>query len=103
MAWHRSSSRRERGAACSGRDLRTGCVPGSYNEGSSRDGAWCRLDGWGAGRPGRKEGRWGETIETNWSRDGLRLKSDNLRRCGRLQDRGAVQGRRERGGRNSLI
>ena len=37
----------------------------------------------------------GETIETNWSRDGLRLKSDNLRRCCRLQDRGAVQGRSE--------
>ena len=36
----------------------------------------------------------GETIETNWSRDGLRLKSDNLtpgRGC-RLQDGGAVQG-----------
>jgi len=28
--------------------------------------------------------------------DGLRLKSDNLRRCCRLQDRGAVQGRSER-------
>ena len=24
-------------------------------------------------------------IETNWSRDGLRLKSDNLRRCCTLQ------------------
>ena len=48
-----------------------------------------------AGRPKRKEGEWGETIETNWSRDGLRLKSDNLRRCCRLQDRGAVQGRSE--------
>ena len=35
----------------------------------------------GAGRPKRKEGEWGETIETNWSRDGLRLQSDNLRRC----------------------
>ena len=33
-----------------------------------------------------------ETIETNWSRDGLRPKSDNLRRGCRLQDRGAVQG-----------
>jgi len=33
----------------------------------------------------------GETIETNWSRDGLRLKSDNLRRGCRLQDGGAVQ------------
>jgi len=31
-------------------------------------------------------------IETNWSRDGLRLESDNLRRGCRLQDRGAVQG-----------
>jgi len=40
----------------------------------------------------RKEGEWGETIETNWSRDGLRLKSDNLRRWYRLQDRGAVHG-----------
>jgi len=37
------------------------------------------------GRPKRKEGEWGETIETNWSRDGPRLKSDNLRRCCRLQ------------------
>ena len=36
-----------------------------------------------------------ETIETNWNRDGLRLKSDNLRRGCRLQDRGAVQGRCE--------
>jgi len=34
-------------------------------------------------------------IETNWNRDGLRLKSDNLRRCCRLQNRGAVQGRSE--------
>jgi len=32
-----------------------------------------------------------ETIETNWGRDGTRLKSDNLRRGCRLQDRGAVQ------------
>ena len=55
----------------------------------------------------------GETIETNWSRDGLRLKSDNLRRCcSRLQDRGAVQGRSEswwrciahrRGGREARL
>jgi len=43
----------------------------------------------------QKKGEWGETIETNWSRDGLRLKSDNLRRGCRLQDRGAVQGRSE--------
>ena len=35
-------------------------------------------------RPKRKEGEWSETIQTNWSRDGLRLKSDNLRRCCRL-------------------
>jgi len=35
-------------------------------------------------------------IETNWSRDGLRLKSDNLRRGCRLQDGGAVQGWSER-------
>ena len=34
-----------------------------------------------------------KTIETNWSRDGLRLKSNNLRR---LQDGGAVQRRSER-------
>jgi len=46
---------------------------------------WWRLDGWGAGRPKRKTGQWGEMIETNWSRDGPRLKSDNLRRCCRLQ------------------
>ena len=64
MAWHCSSSRRERGAACSGWDSRT-----------------C------------------ETIETNWSRDGLRLKNHNLRRCCRLQDRGAVQWRSESGWR----
>jgi len=32
-------------------------------------------------------------IETNWSRDGPRLKSDNLGRGCRLQDRGAGQGR----------
>jgi len=31
----------------------------------------------------------------NLSRDGLRLKSDNTRRCCRLQDGGAVQGRSE--------
>ena len=37
----------------------------------------------------------GKTIETNWSRDGLKLKSDNKRRGCRLQDRGAVQGRSE--------
>jgi len=30
-------------------------------------------------------------IQTNWSRDGLRLKSDNCR----LQDKGAVQGQSE--------
>ena len=53
------------------------------------------IAGPGARRPKRKEGEWGETIETNWSRDGLRLKSDNLRRCCRLQDRGAVHGRSE--------
>jgi len=27
---------------------------------TSRDWAWWRLDGWGAGRPRRKEGEWGE-------------------------------------------
>jgi len=37
-----------------------GCVLGSWNEGPSRDWAWWRLDGWGAGRPRRKEGEWGE-------------------------------------------
>jgi len=61
---------------------------------------------------GARKGEWGETIETNWSRDGLRLKSDNLRRCCRLQDRGAVQGRSEsrwrgithrRGGREAQL
>ena len=31
-------------------------------------------------------------IETDWSRDGPRLKRDNLNRGCRLQDRGAVQG-----------
>jgi len=36
-----------------------------------------------------------ETIETNWSRDGPRLKSDNLRRDCKLQDNGAVQKRSE--------
>jgi len=36
-----------------------------------------------------------ETIETNWSRDVPRLKSENLRRGCRLQDTGAVQGRSE--------
>ena len=85
---------------------------GHENEGPSRDWAWWRLDGWGAGRPKRKEGEWGETIQTNWSRDGLRLKSDNLRRCCRLQDRGAVQGQSEsrwrdiahrRGGREAWL
>jgi len=53
-----------------------------------------------------------ETIETNWSIDGLRLKSDTLRRGCRLQDRGAVQGRSEsrqcvvahrRGGRETRL
>ena len=71
-----------------------------------------RLDGWGAGRPKRKEGEWGETIQTNRSRDGLRLKSVNLRRCCRLQEKGAVQGRSEsrwrdiahrRGGREARL
>jgi len=32
----------------------------SRNERPSRDWAWWRLDGWGAGRPRRKEGEWGE-------------------------------------------
>jgi len=36
-----------------------------------------------------------ETVETNWSRDGLRLKSDSLRKGCRLQDTGTVQGRSE--------
>ena len=60
MAWHRSSSLRERGAACSGWDARRWCVLGSWNEGPSWDWAWWHLDGWGAGRPRRKEGEWGE-------------------------------------------
>jgi len=47
--------------------------------GSGRGGV--SMAGPGAGRPKRKEGEWGETIETNWSRDGLRFKSDNLRKC----------------------
>jgi len=42
-------------------------------------------------------------METNWSRDGLRLKSDNLRMGSRLQDGGAVQGRRAADGVSSLI
>ena len=55
------------------------------------------------------ESRW---CETNWNRDGLRLKSDNLRRGCRLQDRGAVQGRSKsrqrvvahrRGGRDARL
>jgi len=37
------------------------------------------------------EPRW-HTVRTNWSRHGPRLRSDNLRRGYRLQDRGAVQG-----------
>jgi len=54
----------------------------------------------------------GETIETNWSSDGLRLKSDNSRRHCRLQDGGIVQGRGEsrwriiahrRGGREARL
>ena len=51
------------------------------------------------------------SIETNWSRDGLRFKSDNLRRGCRLQDGGAVQRRSEkrcrgidrRGGREARL
>jgi len=46
--------------ACSGWDSRTWCVLGSRNEEPSRDWAWWRLDGWGTGRPKRKEGEWGE-------------------------------------------
>ena len=51
-------------------------------------------------------------IETDWSRDGLRLKNAILRRGYRLQDRGAVQGRSEsrhrvvahrRGGREAQL
>ena len=51
-------------------------------------------------------------METNWSRDGLSLKSDNLGRGCRLQDGGAAQGRREsrwrgiahrRGGREARL
>jgi len=36
-----------------------------------------------------------KTIKTNLSKNGPRLKSDNVRRVCRLQDRGAVQGRSE--------
>ena len=57
--------------------------------GTERGGVWM------AGGPKRKEGEWVEMIETNWSRDGLRLKIDNLRRGCRLQDGGAVQGQSE--------
>jgi len=55
-----SSSRRERGTACSWWVSRTSCILGSRNEGPSRDWAWWHLDDWGAGRPRRKEGEWGE-------------------------------------------
>jgi len=41
------------------------------------DWAWWRLDGWELGRPKRKEGKWGDTIETNWSRDGLRRQEND--------------------------
>ena len=41
-------------------DSRTWYVLGSWYEGTSRDWAWWRLAGWGAGRPRRKEGEWGE-------------------------------------------
>jgi len=53
-----------------------------------------------------------ETIEANRSRDGPRLRSDNLRRGCRPQNRGAVQGRSEsrqhtiahcRGGREARL
>jgi len=37
---------------------------------------------------------WLHAVKTNWSRDGQRTNSDNLRGC-RLQDRGALQGRSE--------
>jgi len=60
MACRRSSSRRERGAACSGWDSRTWCVLGLWNEGPSRDWVWWRLDCEGVGRPRRKKGEWGE-------------------------------------------
>jgi len=41
-----------------------------------------------------RESRLGwHTVEENWSRDGPRLKNDNMRRGCRLQDRDAVQGR----------
>ena len=53
--------------------------------------------------PKRKEGEWGETIETNWSRDGLRLKSNNLRRCCRLQDKAQCKGGVRADGVSSLI
>jgi len=33
---------------------------GHEMRGPSRDWAWWRLDGWGAGRPRRMEGEWGD-------------------------------------------
>ena len=41
------------------------------------------------------ESRWC-AIETNWSRDSQRMKSNNVRRGCKLQDRGAVQGQNGR-------
>jgi len=35
---------------------------GSWNEGPSRDWAWWRLDGWGASRPRRRDGEWGDRL-----------------------------------------
>jgi len=60
---------------------------------------------WLGGGKAKAQGRgqWGETIETNWSRDGLRLKSDNLRRCHRLQDGGECKGGVRADGVASLI
>jgi len=57
--------------------------------------------GW-EGHSARK-GESGETIKTNWSRDGLRLKSDNLRKCCRLQDRAQCKGGVRADGVASLI
>ena len=80
---------------CRGIDRRGGREARLARGGIREHDAFLGLDGWGAGRSTRKEEEWGETIQTNWSRDGLRLKSDNLMKCYRLQDRGAVQGQSE--------
>ena len=86
MAWHRSSSRRERGAARSGWDSEHDAFLGHEMRGpAGTERGGVSMAGGREGQSARK-GEWGETIETKWSKDGLRLKRDNLRRCCRLQD-----------------